>query len=231
MRSITIRHFLAALLAAFLAASFGGLGAAAFSYAGESDNEITACVESDGGGLYLAEKCAGRSLTWNKQGPVGPAGQPGPAGPVGPAGPPGPQGVPGVAGKDALVQAWLNRRPIPTGLTAVAHLTLGQGSYALVGKAEVLAERPHSFGGCRLYLDNALLDAGDAFDDTPVAPGEALTPHPGAVVVIGFANIRRAGSARLRCGSSREGVTFGRASLLALKVGAIHVTTATTVGR
>ncbi len=216
------------LLTALAVAAVGALGAAAFGYARGSADEITACVESDGGALYLAEKCPGQSLTWNRQGPVGPtgpAGPPGPAGPAGAAGPPGPQGVPGKSGKDAAVEAWLNRRQTPTGGTAVASVALRRGRYVLIGKAEVLAEHPHSFGQCRLYLGSALLDVGDAYDDTPVTPGEALTPHPGPVVVIGFANVGGAGTARLRCGSSREGVTFGRASLLALKVGAIRVTT------
>ncbi len=72
------------------------LAMSALSYARSgASEEITACVESDGGGLYLAEKCPGRSLTWNKQGPPGPQGPPGSQGPAGPQGPPGPPGTSG----------------------------------------------------------------------------------------------------------------------------------------
>ena len=71
--------------------ALGALGSAAFSYAHDiADNEITACVSDDGGGLYIAKTCNGDSLTWNKEGPPGPQGPPGPPGPQGPAGPQGP---------------------------------------------------------------------------------------------------------------------------------------------
>lgn len=75
----------------------GALGGAAVVAARGSDTgQITACISSDGGNLYVTDgSCAGRSLTWNTQGPQGP---PGPAGQQGAAGQPGAQGPPGQQG-------------------------------------------------------------------------------------------------------------------------------------
>jgi Collagen triple helix repeat (20 copies) len=64
---------------------------------------VHACVNRATGEIRIARHCTRRerALTWNKQGPAGPAGVPGPrgsTGPGGPAGPPGAAGAPGPTG-------------------------------------------------------------------------------------------------------------------------------------
>ncbi len=130
------------LLAATAAAAIA-LGAAAFGYARGSANEITACVESDGGGLYVASSCPGRSLTWNKEGPQGPPGPIGAQGPAGPAGPPGPPGPIGPAGPAGPGRAYLyvvheRRTAANRDWTKRMSVPCSSGQTAVAGGAEIL---------------------------------------------------------------------------------------------
>lgn len=64
---------------------------------------IQACVNRSNGGLRIvatSKSCRHSEvlLSWNQQGPAGPAGKPGPAGPQGKTGPAGRRGLPGAAG-------------------------------------------------------------------------------------------------------------------------------------
>jgi len=92
------------------------VGAGSWVWAGEdSPGPIHACVQRHSGGLRIVgpeDRCHPdeSALTWNRNGPQGPAGPQGVAGPSGPqgpagtagqqgpAGPAGPQGAPGIAG-------------------------------------------------------------------------------------------------------------------------------------
>jgi hypothetical protein len=87
------------LVVAAALVGFAALGATALGHArSAASSQITVCVESDGGGLYVADSCPGRTLTWNKEASAGPTGPPGPQGVAGPAGPQGAQGPPGPSG-------------------------------------------------------------------------------------------------------------------------------------
>ncbi len=100
-----------------VAAVLGALAGAAVVQAGgvmgrAAASEITACVDPSTQHLYLPPCGRGAStISWNKdgpQGPAGPVGSTGPAGPQGapgPAGPQGPAGVQGSAGPAAQGQA------------------------------------------------------------------------------------------------------------------------------
>ena len=94
-------------------AAFVALGTAAFvSARGTDSGEITACVNNDGGGLYLASTCPGKKLTWNKQGPEGapgPQGVAGAPGATGLQGPPGANGAQGPRGRAASAPLLVHR--------------------------------------------------------------------------------------------------------------------------
>jgi hypothetical protein len=80
-------------LAALIVAASGGAYAAATG----SSGAIVACAHQNGGGLYIARKCArhDKGLKWSVTGPQGPAGRDGAIGPAGLAGPRGDTGAPG----------------------------------------------------------------------------------------------------------------------------------------
>jgi hypothetical protein len=81
----------------------GLVGAAVVQAGGAAERvaaaEITACVDPATQHLYLGPCGRGAStVSWNKDGPQGPAGPQGAPGPTGPQGPAGPQGATGPAG-------------------------------------------------------------------------------------------------------------------------------------
>jgi hypothetical protein len=88
-----------------LAGAVAAVGATTVSgaAAGDDENIIHACRHPQGGWLRVVSSATAckkreRAISWNKEGPQGPAGpqgEPGPAGPPGEKGPPGPQGEPG----------------------------------------------------------------------------------------------------------------------------------------
>ena len=211
-------------VAAAMAAVFGILGAAAFSYAhNAANNEITACVSDDGGGLYVAKSCPGDSLTWNKEGlpgPQGPPGAPGPAGPQGPAGPAGAAGAAGRNGSAGLSAAWLNRTPsikLDLPRQPVSRLRLRPGAYAVMAKAEVWASELDTAVACWLYVNDAAVDHG--YTRSPDST------HPAPIVLTGYARLARPGVVEFRCSTIRPGVEINTGSLLAVQVNQLHYST------
>jgi hypothetical protein len=73
------------------------IAAAGGAYAAGSGGTITVCVHHNGGGLYVAGRCAraDKRLAWNTTGRQGPQGRQGVQGVMGPKGNTGSQGQPG----------------------------------------------------------------------------------------------------------------------------------------
>jgi len=116
LRRVHLTPAMGVALAALFVAASGG----AYAATTRSSATIVACVHRQGGGLYVAHKCAAHDtlLSWNTAGPQGPAGKDGKdgkdggaaaVGPKGDTGPAGPKGDTGPAGPFPSV--------LPSGIT------------------------------------------------------------------------------------------------------------------
>jgi hypothetical protein len=147
-------------------------------------------------------------------GAAGPQGSPGQQGPVGPAGAPGAAGGAGATGatgpSDAYVASLAPLLDPSTGIT----LAVPAGTYVVTARASVT-----NFGVGAALAECDLSpsdDAGGSTDltDTTVAPG-----YNASIFSMATKTLATAGTFNFRCS---PGPSYGRAKLVAIKVGALH---------
>lgn len=102
-----------------LLAIMTALSGVAYAANNRTASVIHACYSTSTGNLRIASSCerTEAAISWNEEGPVGPAGQAGPGGPRGEDGPPGPagrRGPAGARGEPALVRLKLPAGGKPT---------------------------------------------------------------------------------------------------------------------
>ncbi|MBV9133768.1 MAG: hypothetical protein JO318_13785 [Chloroflexi bacterium] len=231
-----------------------GVLAATGANAAEGTGVIQACVNRANGQIRITAApgvelrhdpgmdCPGRiwaPLSWNIQGPQGPAGPPGPTGPTGPAGATGPQGATGAQGPagpqgpagaqgsagTALASTVVEFAPIPLGASpqVVATLNLPAGSYSISGRVPIiqlgLTSAPLIGGACTLLAGSD----NDAVQVAAVPVNNAGGAGASNVIVLNVLHVFASpGTATIPC-TALDG--SGRVFVEDARITAVQVTT------
>jgi hypothetical protein len=215
-----------------VASAITALGVAAAAASGAipsgSDGAIHACYQKPGlltnpGAVRVIDKEAGQNcrsnetaLQWNQAGPKGDQGPTGAFGPPGPKGEPGAVGQTGPAGPSDGFESRRGR----IGLIGDARnheivaRSLPPGSYVFTVKADLRDSDYDARVFCRLKLNGTVLDFGYKELERNAAADQ--------LTLIGTGSLGSSGTADLDCGTSQLGVDVESATLIAIKVGALH---------
>lgn len=213
------------LAAATAVVALGVAAAASGAIPSGPDGVIHACYQKPGllanpGAVRVIDTQQGlrcrsneTALQWNQ---AGPKGDPGPPGPVGP---PGSKGDPGAVGQTGPSDGFEARRG-RIGLIGDARMheivarSLPLGSYVFTVKADFRDSDYDARVFCRLKLNGTVLDFGYKELERDAAADQ--------LTLLGTGSLGSSGTLDLDCGTSQLGVDVESATLIAIRVGALH---------
>jgi hypothetical protein len=199
-----MKHLFVIALLALAAVAAGGFAYAAIP---SSNGTITGCLDAKGSLKVIDAEagvtCGGgkRTLTWNQQGPPGPAGAQ------------GPQGSQGVAGPSDAYVASTSAKAVAagSGYQTIATLNLPGGAYVIAAKASVLVP-----GVSGVTCELGAYDGSDLQNLSL-----NMSNNYGNVALMRAVTSSGPFTATLKCASGGAGATIQNGLISAIKVGSL----------